>query len=163
MPLPEATTVALMPPCEQDHDQQQRAVAAAAIARANSGSSTGRRRSAGRRASFAIWADTALPAGNGGAMPGRSVSDPPASGAGILPRPAPGNENGGSGGSGMYPPRTGSPIPPEGASLSKRGSGVYRRASVQDMYTRGSVIQPSLKLLGLMEIHDRGGSFTSAE
>ena len=129
--------------------------------RANSGSSTGRRRSAGRRASFAVWADTAS-TDNGSTMPGRSFSDNPATGAGLLQPPrALVNDNGDSG-SGMYPLRSGSPAPPEGASLSKRGSGVYRRASVQDMYARGSVIQPSPKLLGLMEIHDRGGSFTTS-
>ena len=45
----------------------------------------------------------------------------------------------------------------EGADLGPRGA-VYRRASVEDMFARGSVIQPSPKLLGLMEIYGQGST-----
>ena len=48
----------------------------------------------------------------------------------------------------------------EGAVLGKRGT-AHRQSSVEDMYARGSVIQPSPKLLGLMEIHERGNSFSA--
>ena len=114
------------------------------------------RRPMGRRASFAVWAGTTAPeAANGSSamMPGRSISDPPA--AVSLPPPVRKSSSRGSGG--MRPSTSVGPVS-EGDELGQRSAAQRRKSVDAGMYARGSVIQPSPKLLGLMEIHDRGGA-----
>ena len=149
------TTAATAPPCELDHDQQQAAaVAAVALLSAIGAGGSGRRRSTYARASFAVWADIAPANSSSSAVQAAgSSSSPPAETGAALHSPRASslvNDHGSA------HPRAARLIS-EGAGLGSR-SAMYRRSSGEDMFARGSVIQPSPKLLGLMEIHDRGST-----
>ena len=151
----------MIPSGELDLDQDQAAAAAAmaVLVASGAGGSLGRRRSTCLRASFAVWADSAPASSVAMSQAAASGLGPPAGPGGAEPRPAilgppprvPVVDH-----YGRYPGRMTGPVS-EGADLGKRGA-AYRPKSGEDMFACGSVIQPSPKLLGLMEIHDRGST-----
>ena len=158
MILPAADTAAAMVmPCRLGSDQPQATAAAVgtvALVPASSAGGGGDHRC--RRASFAIWADSSVPATNGVMRSGSSSPSFPTAGTGaaslLPPRAPPANGNGGSSAS---PARV---KPASEAADPGKGGAAFRRSSGDDFFARGLVIQPSSKLLGLMEIHDRGSA-----
>ena len=144
-----------------DDGQQQQAVTAAVVtaaARASRCGGSSPRRSAGLRTSFAVWADgSSTPDNNNSTImagiDSLSLPSTMTAGAELDPYPAltlaaAGNFGGDDS------------IVAQGAVAhgGRRGSAIHRQSSEKDMFSCGSVIQPSPKLLGLMEIHDRGGT-----
>ena len=147
-------------PCKLGSDQQQATAATAgtagiALLARSSGGDSDRRC---RRASFAVWADNSVvPATNSVMRSGSSSPSFPTAGTGaaaLLPPRAPPPLTGDRG-SGASPAKVMSA--PEGADPGKNGAAFWR-SSGDDFFARGLVIQPSSKLLGLMEIHDRGNA-----
>ena len=159
LPAVAATDVGAAP---ADVDQQQAGAAAtvAAAAGASRCGDSSPRRSAGLRTSFAVWADgsSSTPDNNNstimaGSCDRLSLPATMTAGAELDPYPAltlaaAGNFGGDDS------------IVAQGAVAhgGRRGSAIHRHSSEKDMFSCGLVIQPSPKLLGLMEIHDRGST-----
>ena len=144
-----------------DDGQQQQAVTAAVVtaaARASRCGGSSPRRSAGLRTSFAVWADgSSTPDNNNstimaGSCDRLSLPATMTAGAELDPYPALTLAAGNFGGDDS------SVAQGAVAHGGRRGSAIHRHSSEKDMFSCGLVIQPSPKLLGLMEIHDRGST-----
>ena len=123
----------------------------AAAARASGTGGGSPRRFTSLRTSFAIWEDSAPANGDNALLTGSGSLSPHAAGASgaVLRSPrAPVDDNGAV-----------DSCAAEGMAIGGNRSSVSRRKnSGEEMFARGLVIQPSSKLFGLMEIHDRGST-----